>query len=134
MLALFASLSSFAQKKPATKANNKTSYYATHPVWIDMMDDPNVNYYEAVKAFNLFWQNRELPVEEHELFTASEKEQKNVTAKKAAQKGDTQEYAFQYKKFKHWQERSLPFVKPDSTVMSAKERLEIWKQQQLNRK
>ncbi|MBK8472461.1 MAG: hypothetical protein IPL33_09995 [Sphingobacteriales bacterium] len=37
------------------------SLFASQPIWIEMMDDPNVNYYEAVEAFNTYWKGRKIP-------------------------------------------------------------------------
>ena len=37
--------------------NNLNSNYSKNPEWIQMMDNPNVNYYEAVKAYNEYWKN-----------------------------------------------------------------------------
>jgi PKD repeat protein/photosystem II stability/assembly factor-like uncharacterized protein len=34
--------------------------YANYPYWIEMMQDQNANYFETVKAFNTYWENREV--------------------------------------------------------------------------
>ncbi len=102
-----------------------------------MMEDEQVNYYEAVKAFELFWEGKETPTEENELFEASieEKAQSNFIAnKKLKQDEVARRYSFEYKKFKHWQQRVLPFVKEDGSIMSKQEQLELWKQQRQGRK
>ena len=31
---------------------------ADYPYWIEMMQDPNANYYSTVEAFNLYWADR----------------------------------------------------------------------------
>ena len=41
--------------------------YQKLPQWIAMMDDPNCDYFEAMKAFDLFWKNRKKPLEEKEV-------------------------------------------------------------------
>ena len=28
--------------------------------WVDMMQDPNVNFYETQRAFNNFWENKDI--------------------------------------------------------------------------
>lgn len=33
---------------------------ADYPYWVEMMENPASNYYETVKAFNLYWENREI--------------------------------------------------------------------------
>ena len=66
---------------------------ADFPYWISMIDSPNVNYYQAVRAFELYWKNREIPVENDgegkDIFNkdAKEKDQKSV------------QYAYEYKRF-----------------------------------
>lgn len=122
--------SSFAQ-------SSNPGNYNTTPVWIHMMEDPSVNYYEAVLAFETYWENREVPNEEHELFIASneEKEQEDfISRKKEKQSEEAKRYAFEYKKFKHWQQQVLPFVKEDGHIMSKEEQLALWKQQRKDRK
>jgi len=116
--------------------NNTDAYYRTHPVWISMMSNESVNYYEAVKAFNLFWENKEKPTEENELFSASdtEKESKDFISSKMSLTEDAKKYAFEYKKFIYWQQDVLPFVKDDGQLMSKQEQLDIWKQQHEGRK
>jgi len=34
--------------------------YARYPYWIEMMQDPDANFYETVAAFNKYWENREI--------------------------------------------------------------------------
>lgn len=34
--------------------------YKENPYWIEMMQDPTANFYETQKAFNLFWEDREI--------------------------------------------------------------------------
>jgi hypothetical protein len=44
------------------KAQQPASSYQKFPYWIEMMNDTATNYFEAVKAFDLFWKSRILPV------------------------------------------------------------------------
>ena len=60
LLLIFVNVNSFAQK------SNKVTDYSKKPYWIDMMKDPDVNYFEAIKAYNEFWAKREKPSEEDE--------------------------------------------------------------------
>ena len=43
------------------EATNDT--LSNYPYWIAMMDNPNVNYYKAVEAFDKYWEHRERPTE-----------------------------------------------------------------------
>ncbi len=47
---------------PGLEAQNNTpnADTANFPYWIEMMQDPNANYYETVKAFETYWKDREI--------------------------------------------------------------------------
>ena len=93
-----------------------------------MMNDPNTNYHEAVKAFNEFWKNRERPREEKEVFSNMEtKKEKKV---KSPTDPDAIKYSFEYKKFLNWQREVAPYVQPDGHILSKEERLLLWEQEQ----
>ncbi|MFH1937599.1 MAG: PKD domain-containing protein, partial [Bacteroidota bacterium] len=49
-------LMSPAQQQPGSQsvANDTTNY----PYWIDMMQDPTVNFFQVQRAFNLYWEDR----------------------------------------------------------------------------
>ena len=97
---------------------------ADFPYWISMIDSPNVNYYQAVRAFELYWKNREIPVENDgegkDIFNkdAKEKDQKSV------------QYAYEYKRFLNWQQRNKNLVTPDGTILSPEKIIEQWQKQQ----
>ncbi len=44
----------------SAKAQNQTADTANYPYWIEMMKDPNANFFETQKAFNIYWENREI--------------------------------------------------------------------------
>ncbi|WP_312900784.1 hypothetical protein [Chryseobacterium taichungense] len=97
------------------------------PEWIKMMDDPNVNYYQAVKNFDDYWKDKKKPVEEKEIFEEKKskiREYKNEEAPK---------YAFEYKKFMHWKIKILPFVQDNGRILTKNERMEIWEKERKNR-
>ena len=66
-------------------STNEQKDYANHPYWIEMMQDPNANFFETVKAFDKYWENREIT-------TGSG-----------------------YKPFKRWEYYWAPRVNPDGT-------------------
>ena len=101
---------------------------ANYPYWIDMMSDPNVNYYAAVEAFEKYWENREKPTEEdgegQDLFDKDKTDEE-----KAAAANRSIEYVYEYKQFLHWQQTNKNLLKPDGTILTADEILEQWKKQ-----
>lgn len=107
----------FLQNVKAQDAKDDT------PEWIKMMDDPNVNYFEAVSAFNDYWKNKEKPVGEEEIFAA-----KNSKIRENKEK-EAMLYSFEYKKFLLWQKKNLAYVKSDGTLLTQDEKLEIWEKE-----
>jgi len=45
-----------AQNNSQAKEKDTSDY----PYWIEMMQDPSANYYQTVRAFNLYWKDREI--------------------------------------------------------------------------
>lgn len=128
---LFLSSALFAQK--AAKDNGK------NPEWVTMMEDPNVNYYEAVKSFNEFWKGREMPIDEadvlNEEMTGREKREhrRAVRKLKKMSPAERQEFdylAYQYKRFKNWEHEVFPYVQNDGSILTDEQRRAIWEQQQ----
>jgi len=94
------------------------------------MDDPKVNYFEAVKAFDAYWKGRTKPVEEKEVFNNFN--QKKIVAIRKTER-EAKEYAFEYKKFLFWQQQVLPYVQPDGSILSTEQRLRIFEQEKKER-
>lgn len=105
---------------------------ASNTSWIQMMDDPNVNYFEAIKVFEAYWQGKTKPISEHEKFSAAEKGlalgNTNYNAPHDAE-DPAIKYSFEYKKFLHWKEDIAPYVQPNGHILTAEERIAIWEQQ-----
>ncbi|RXK57732.1 hypothetical protein ESA94_19610 [Lacibacter luteus] len=129
LLCLLLSHSSMAQQKKNEPAK---------PSWITMMDDPNVNYFEAVKSFNDYWKNKEKPVEEGELFeSVGDKEKEEAISRKKARlraSEPAQMYAFEYKRFIWWMREMEPFVQPDGHIKGMDERINEWRTLQQQKK
>ena len=129
LLLLSSSLVSIAAnpKSPHHKSIEKA--YAKFPYWIQMMDDEKVNYFEAQKSFEIFWAKREKPVEEKEIL-GDKNEQYSKDAKALAKRmkrlpAESQNLAFQYKKFLYWSREVKPYVQEDGSILSKAERLKI---------
>lgn len=115
---------------------HSTRYYSKHPVWIEMMNDANANYYETIKAFKAYWKNRELPKEAFESGTdnfekemgleENEKEEKEV--KRRSEKGVS--YAAEVRAFKGWIQSNQAWVKADGYIMTSQERQDLITRQQ----
>ena len=108
---------------------NSEKDYKKNARWIQMMDDPNVNFYEAEKAFNIFWEDRGEP--EKEQGEEHEKERhfsvKRIFVSEEKLEWENLQYATEYKRYKQWRMDVLPFVQPDGSILSKEEQEEIWK-------
>lgn len=116
-----------------------------NPVWIAMINDEHVNYFEALKAFELYFTAHKFPLMEEEEMGKNEKlkerilksetkykkkKRKQVIEPNALEKEKhvQTKLAFEVKRFNHWEMQTRPFVKEDGTVMSAEEQMKVWKE------
>ena len=107
------------------------------PSWVAMIDNPNVNYFEAVKTFNDYWKGKIKPIEEMDIkdmeaLTAEEKATRknyfeNLTP---SQRAEFDILQYHYKRFKQWKKEILALVQEDGRILSLEERMAIWEKQQ----
>lgn len=125
-----------AQQKAKQKYPERI--YRKKPVWALMMEDPRANYYEVVKAFDLYFKRHELPVEEEEMKEMSgdknlaqqEKIEERQRRKDADERARETELAFLVKKYTLWKKMAEPWIKPDGTVMTQEEQQLLVDEQQ----
>ena len=131
LIALLGNLNLIAQ------ASKKNLNYSKHPYWIEMMNDPQANYFETIKAYDAFWENRKQPKEEDEIIGQSKtpEARKNFLqrwfkSKEEREEEEIKKYALDVKKFRHWKIKTEPFVQEDGRILSPEERLKLWQEQQ----
>ncbi len=123
--------SAFSQKKSGTYNSKK---YKKEPVWIKMMDDPQSNYFETIRAFREYYKNRKLPKEpfenkemevfEKEVGLVSDKESEEKREKKLERKKanrNEQDYSAEVRAFKGWMQSVKPWVRADGSIVSVAE-------------
>ena len=100
------------------------------------MNNPKSNYFETLKAYEQFWQNKKLPNEEDDIIgqIKIEPNKKSFLAKWFKSKEEREEeeikkYSFEIKKFKHWKLKVMPYVQEDGTILDADARLKLWQEQ-----
>jgi hypothetical protein len=136
LLLLFVSADVIAQEKgPAAKAD-----YSKEPVWIKMIDDPRVNYYEAIEAFETYWKGKVKPEEEEELIAEgkiTEKEAERMKKERAswtpAQLNEYQMLKYHVKRFDQWKRDVFPYVQSDGRILTEQERMDIYNKQKNSR-
>lgn len=107
------------------------------PSWVAMIDNPNVNYFVAVKTFNDYWKGKIKPIEEMDIkdmeaLTAEEKAtRKNYfESLTPSQRAEFDILQYHYKRFKQWKKEILALVQEDGRILSEAERMAIWEKQQ----
>ncbi len=118
------------------------------PVWIQMMNDESVNYFETVEAFNSYFKTHPKPDDEVEEQLMSgnahskieyEREMKRENKKMLTEEErkalvDKEQMIYQVKRFRNWMKEMKPFVQEDGHILSTGERTEIWERQQVEMK
>jgi hypothetical protein len=101
-----------------------------------MMEDPNVNYFKALEAFEAYWEKRIEPEEESELITEgkltreqADSMQKSRSTWTQAQLNDYMVMKYQFKRFKDWKRSMFPYVQADGRILSEEERMQLYNQQ-----
>ena len=149
MKRIFFSMLFFVFMVPVMKAQPLSTENANDsaaPVWIKMMDDPNVNYYVAVQAYTDYWKQHVKPSGEEEEgaeggmnFKERERELKKEIKKdkdKKLSEADLKKQnekvvlKYQVKRFEQWTREVKPFVQENGRILSSQERMEIWNRQQ----
>ncbi len=134
---LFTNSFSYAQVRAV-----KESDYKENPLWINMMNDPNANYFETVKAFRIYFTDRYLPEEpwekmqegadsfEKEVGLENEKngrrksEREREREKRKQQPSDIN-YAAEVRAFRSWFYSIQPWVQSDGSIVSPAEQQKI---------
>lgn len=119
-----------------SQVSKKSPNYSKHPYWIEMMNDPQTNYFETIKAYDEFWAKRKQPKEEDEIIGQSKKAEEKRSflsrwfkSKEEREEEEIRKYAFDVKKFKHWKLKIEPYVQEDGTILDADARLKLWEEQ-----
>lgn len=110
----------------------KTALYKTSPVWKEMINDPNANYFEVQKAFKIFWEGKKMPLEEDDIIGEKRKLKDNFlnrtfNARELKEQQELEALAFDCKRYRRWLIKAEPYLRDDGSIMSAEERLELWK-------
>ena len=114
--------------------------YKNKPLWIDMMEDTTANYYEAIKAFDIYWVGRLKPMDEEDIISEimskkeereREKNERKIAKLKPAQRAEFDRMKYETKRFENWKREVFPFVQESGQILTPYERQEIWKKQQI---
>jgi hypothetical protein len=110
--------------------------YSKNPYWITMMYDSTANYFEAQKAYNVFWKGKVIPLEEEETLgmkgaVANEEKEKGSWLERLLRRDKDRKYEhfrLDCKRFEHWKIMMLPFVQEDGSILFPQQQLQLWKE------
>jgi hypothetical protein len=104
--------------------------YMRSPLWIAMMDEPNPNFFEVEKAYELYFSKHEKPEGEHDVIGEYAERQKTPSKRKQRKISIENDLRFAVKRYELWHDQTLPYVQADGRILTTEERLAIWKSQQ----
>jgi hypothetical protein len=115
----------------AQTESSKFAAYRAAPLWKDMLDDPNANYFEVQKAYQLFWEGKEAP-EDEDAVIGEHRIKNNMAnrvfnAKELNEQKERDALSFDCKKYHWWLIKNEPYVRDDGSIMSPEQRLELWR-------
>ena len=113
--------------------------YKKEPAWIQMMDDPNANFFETVKAFRKYYKERPLPKEPNEVEGEDDfekqigleeengkKKSKRELEREARKVGPNEIiYSAEVRAFRGWFYSVQPWVRADGSIISKEEQQAI---------
>ena len=114
--------------------------YGKLPLWIKMIDNPQANYYETIKAFDTYFMYHKKPKDEADS-QADAKDKDNATENDDSDKEyikslsieELNNYAvlkYQVKRYENWKREAKTFVQEDGHILTNEERAAIWQKQQ----
>lgn len=125
----------------STSAQQKD--YRSFPYWVEMIDNPSTNYFEAIKAFDEYWKHHIKPMDEEEVMFEEMNETeklhyavlvKHLETMTPAERREFDRLKYHYKRFKQWKLAVFTYVQEDGRILSDEERLRIWQDQQNSHK
>ena len=102
--------------------------YSRKPIWIAMIRDTAVNFFQAEKAFHAYFNQHELPGGENDEIGEHGKYEKFPSARERRKLEADNRMRMEVKKYRHWHDMMLPYVQPDGRILTPSERLAIYNQ------
>ena len=112
-----------------TNAQTKTysdKEYARNPLWISMIKDTSVNYFQAERAFKIYFEHHAKPAGENDEIGEHAKNEKYPSKKEKRRLQLENDMRMDIKKYERWHDRMFPYVKADGTILTPSQRLKIW--------
>lgn len=128
----------------SAQEKNNDSLYAKSPLWIQMIDSDSANYYETIKAYEIYEKNNKLPqrgkdlvkeLTSEELIQLAETQKnqteiKKYTPEELAQQQRDQEMIYQMRRYQNWKKVHASHVRGDGSIPTIQEQIDLAKKQQ----
>ena len=101
--------------------------YARTPYWIDMIKDTSVNFFEAEKAYKIYFQHHVKPEGEQEDIGEHEKKAKHPSKREQREMQRENHMRMDVKRYEHWRDMMRPYVQPDGHILTPSERIKLHK-------
>jgi hypothetical protein len=105
------------------------SDYAARPVWVEMIKDTSINFFEAEKAFQTYFQHHEQPGGEHDVIGERGAKGKRPSKRMQRKMLADDQMRMEVKKYERWNDKVLPFVQSDGSILTPTQRLKLWNDQ-----
>jgi hypothetical protein len=94
------------------------------PTWYTMMQDPKVNYYKAVAAYEAYWKGKKMPRshEQNEIMEELAHDDAFFKGMTPTEKQEFQRILLLNKEFVEWMRQEASWVQTDGTILSLEER------------
>ena len=102
--------------------------YTKTPVWINMIKDTSVNFFEAEKAFKVYFEHHVKPAGENEDIGEHARRAKEPTKKELKKIEKDNRMRMEIKKYEHWRDMMRTYVQPDGSILTPSQRLLIHQQ------
>jgi hypothetical protein len=108
-------------------------HYRVNADWLKMMDDPNANYFQTIRAYELYWEKNEKPLKRDAVLSEEHLEDRTETRfiKRMFRREKETDQAILdgYKRFDFWKMEVEPYVQDDGSILTKDQQLEIWKKE-----
>jgi hypothetical protein len=101
--------------------------YARTPYWIDMIKDTSVNFFEAERAYKIYFQHHEKPEGEQEDIGEHKKREKYPSKHEQREMQKENHMRMDVKRYEHWRDMVRPYVQSDGRILTPSERVRLYK-------
>ncbi len=93
-----------------------------------MIKDTAVNFFEAEKAFKIYFKHHENPGGEHDVIGEHAKAEKHPGKRDLRRMQAEDRMRMEVKRYEHWRDKVRPYVQADGSILTPAQRLKIWRE------